>query len=114
MEVKRTVVVRKKKKKTPHLDFYNTCMKNKERMINTFFSRNGYYGGLCNAANWKKINGKMLKRYFKPTYEESCQLSREGKSSVFWGSGSGCEKIGIFTPLRQTIVLLMAAINEEL
>ena len=50
----------------------------------------------------------------KPTNEDFIQLESEKKNLFCWASGSvGCDFF-IFTPLRQNIVLLMAAMNGEL
>jgi hypothetical protein len=52
-----------------------------------------------------------------PTREDFSQLSIEGKAIGFWGSGVSTwdtNKYYSFTPLRQTIVLFMAAMNNEL
>jgi hypothetical protein len=70
--------------------------------------------GLCNS-----IKSGLLD-LFIPTKEDEDVLRREGVSVLFWGSGlpSGHkydhERWYSFSPLRQTIVLLMAAINNEL
>ena len=65
----------------------------------------GYNGGLCGSP----VNGEHLKLF-----------SAEGGASNFWGYGRQQNRadyytiLRSFTPLRQTILLLMAAINEEL
>lgn len=56
---------------------------------------------------------------FLPTSEERRQLYLEGVSETWWGAGDanleyGNELWGTFTSLRQTILLFMAALNEEL
>lgn len=94
------------KKKTPgkHLQFYMDCMKNGS--IPDF--------GLCNSLK------SGLLDLFIPTKENESMLRREGVSVLFWGAGMPSdnrydyERWYSFTPLRQTIVLFMAAISGEL
>jgi hypothetical protein len=59
-------------------------------------------------------------RLFQPTCEEELQLFQKGLSSVYWGSGVHISKTTLynlkhkFTSLRQTIVLLICAMNDEI
>jgi hypothetical protein len=67
--------------------------------------------GLCNSL------ADDLLVLFEPTEQDAMELTEEGKSVVYWGSG--CTKENPqrwykFSTLRQTIVLFMAAINNEL
>lgn len=97
------------KKETKHLDFYKKCMETGR--VETDFST-----GLCGAASGKQIDSDLL-NLFEPTREERNELADEGISSGWWASGLPSEsgkKYSSFTPLRQTIVLFMAAINNEL
>lgn len=55
---------------------------------------------------------------FNPDYDEILDLTRENIACVYWGSGMSISSNDIkrrrgFTPLRQTIVLLCAALNGE-
>lgn len=68
--------------------------------------------GLCH-------EGLPYLEQFSPTNKEKRELGQEGLSRSYWGSGlSDMEDLNIlreaFTPLRQTIVLFMAAMNSEL
>lgn len=70
--------------------------------------------GLCSS-----IQSDLLK-LFEPTIDEENDLLAEGTSALYWGFGlpllgtSTIEKLYSFTPLRQTIILFCAAINNEL
>lgn len=55
----------------------------------------------------------------EPTIGDEWELEQENLSTVYWGSGLSIdapiqERRYKFTPLRQNLVLLLAAINEEL
>ena len=50
----------------------------------------------------------------KPVDEDIRQLREENKDEHCWGSDSPSHQFYIFTPLRQNIVLFMAAMNGEL
>lgn len=105
------------KKKTPgkHWKFYIECM-NLGMMP---------HDGLCTCANAKVISKRVLSK-FHPTYEDLEQLYEEhyiiyrGESS-YWAAGTKVKntyniverEVG-FTALRQTIVLFMACLNNEL
>ena len=68
--------------------------------------------GLCDY-----FNGDPLFELMKPTVKDEEQLRHEGKSTYVWASDVGYEEDGeffTFNPLRQTIVLFMAAMNDEL
>lgn len=54
---------------------------------------------------------------FRPSHEEYMELFKKGISYWYWGSGLSCtdnDKFTKFTPLRQTIVLLILAMHDEL
>jgi hypothetical protein len=56
---------------------------------------------------------------FKPTLEDLKVLNKQNLSRGYWASGLDqsdwiYNKSEKYTPLRQTIVLLMAAMNDEL
>jgi hypothetical protein len=99
-----------------HLYFYKQCMKtgyllNKEPHGPT---------GLCGAAEWNQIDNEIL-GLFKPSTEEEYILIDQGLSTGWWGYEGDAwdyehwyERSFGFTTLRQTIVLFMAAINDEL
>lgn len=99
------------KNQTPHLDFYKKCMET------------GVMPecGLCeNFELDKRLNLNLLCE-FEPTPMEQTRLS-PGISTYFWANEVGYEEDGRssneirleFGPLRQTIVLLLAAMNKEL
>lgn len=85
-----------RKKTGKHLQFYMDCMSNGVMPEN----------GLCRCATTNLISDDDLSLYFKP-YDFIENL-------YFWASGEKNDKQYVFTPLRQTIVLLLAAINNEL
>lgn len=104
-------------KNKKHLLFYMQCMQtgylpNKSMECQT---------GLCGAAQSFQIDKDLLD-LFEPTQQDFKQLIGENESNGWWGYEVPCseesynatdEKFA-FTTLRQTIVLFMAAINDEL
>jgi hypothetical protein len=92
-----------KKKTGEHLQFYMDCMNNGCQMPNDLYSM--YKGGLCKMANIGYISNELLK------------LFSDGMSDYdYWACSDGqpYESRFNFNSLRQTIVLFMAAINNEL
>lgn len=94
-----------KNKSTPYLDYYKKWMETGELPNN----------GLCNSLS-QPIDFGM---YFMPTDEDLEELLSERCSCIYFTSGLqwDCDEIDkkeLFTPLRQTIVLLLAAMNDEL
>lgn len=96
------------KKQTPFLDFYKECLAT-GKIPNS---------GLC----YCRLPSEVLDN-FEPTNEEKYQLVDEGTPEGYWGCGFTWDYLKIhgedimdygFTPMRETIVLLCAAINEEL
>lgn len=91
--------------KKPHLDFYFKCIESGRLPDDN--------DGLCLCA----IDEDLFD-LFEPNTEDSAQLNAECLSVVYWASGVSIDdstsKYGGFTSLRQTIVLFMAAINNEL
>ncbi len=55
-----------------------------------------------------------LFQLMKPTHEDINKLMSNGLNVFCWGSNSSDCKFSQFTELRQTIVLFMAAMNDEL
>lgn len=96
-----------------HLEFYKQCMEAGRLASHEFGS------SLCAAADADLID-KQLLRIMQPTDRDEFELTAEGYSNGWWGSGVPVcsinteEKWFGFTPLRQTIVLFMAAMNNEL
>ena len=59
----------------------------------------------------------QLDEYFEPTKEEMLELRKEGLSSAYWASGKSVldsDRHYAYTELRQNIILLLCAINDEL
>ena len=96
-----------KKKTGKHLRFYIDCMNNGSMMP---VVESDYRGGLCSISDAGLIDQKIF------------NLFSFGKSDFhFWATEDAREDSYLFsnrrnefTELRQTIVLLMAAINNEL
>lgn len=87
-----------------YLEFYEQCMES------------GFMEdiGLCNALP-HALNNQVFDMV-KPTLTDFCELDGKGLSSLFWASGLNSfdpNRYTLFTPLRQTLVLLMAAIAGE-
>lgn len=93
------------RKKKQHLDFYKSCIENNYQMP---------CAGLCHCAyRGEYISIEIFAKYLKPTKEELLQIDKEYANSYFWASGNLSSCRYQFTPLRQTIVLFMAAIAGE-
>ena len=103
---KTLLVMQNKKNKMKHMDYHNRCMQTGETI-------GGY--GLCHEALCGRIDPKTLE-LFEPTDEDKKWLIWEGKSVGYWGIDGPYDYMTYdkFTPLRQTIVLFMAAMNGEL
>lgn len=97
-----------KSKPGKHLKFYLDCIKTGE-MPNE---------GLCLCVNegGMGVLETSLLDLFIPNERERDDLFHDDHSRAYWGSGMGDMQCAYFqfTPLRQTIVLFMAAINNEL
>ena len=62
-----------------------------------------------------EYEGSLL--LFEPTRDELIQLSSLGMSWCYWGSGLGMfdlNKGKALTPLRETIILLICAMHDEI
>ena len=96
------------KKETPYLDLYKEWMR-EEKIPNT---------GLCWSVP-KRIKKNIFK-YIKPTPEDIKMLNKQNISSTWWGYGiprrneTFNTRLCKFTPLRQNLILLCAALNDEL
>lgn len=91
-----------------HLDFYITCIERGKMPTD----------GLCAAVTTRRIDMETFD-LFIPTDDDFQQLNKEGKCTSYWAGDLpdfdvSPETFTGFTPLRQTIVLFMAAINGEL
>ncbi len=74
----------------------------------------GNHNGLCNT---HKLGSDPLFELFIPNIEDEVQLEKDGLSTSYWASGqdkNDYDNNYAFTPLRQTIVLFLAAMNDEL
>lgn len=100
-------------------------MKNKETFLQLHhkFIRDGLDGnGLCvEEFNGYRLDHHVVFKLLLPSEEDLTEHAAEGKLTGFWGEdrgfwfGKGHREIGIeYTPLRQNIILLCAAINNEL
>lgn len=75
----------------------------------------GNYNGMCGL-----FDGDDLFSLFRPTDKDLSELLHEGKCTAWWGSDMSSQEAASFegwssfTPLRQTIVLFLAAMNSEL
>jgi hypothetical protein len=109
---------------TPFLDFYNESIKkgNGKMYSSRYSPENDHIpSGLCDfyEKNWVTEAEREFFMMVKPTEIDRDNLVKEGVSTYTWGSGvpSTEERKYVFhefTPLRQNIVLLMAAMNNEL
>lgn len=93
-----------KNKVGKHLQFYFDCI---------------HYGsmpttGLCKSADDRLISKTILEKYLTPDKADGEILLKERKDRAYWGSDDWGFCLYQFTPLRQTIVLFMAAISGEL
>lgn len=89
-------------KKKKYLPIYYKWMK-RQRMEEC--------SGLCDLFDYGDYDEFDL---LKPTDSDIDRLIADGYSSFCWGSGQKQDMFFVFTPLRQNIVLLMAAMNNEL
>lgn len=89
------------------IDFHNKCIENNRNLER-------YVSALCD-----EFHGNKTFRLFEPSIDEQKELpnydGRELPCDGFaWGSGHKSHKWGIYTKLRETIVLFCAAIEGEL
>lgn len=72
--------------------------------------------GLCCEFGWEddRAAETILDDYLYPTAKDEKALIKIGYDTLHWGSDAPDKQLGVFTPLRQTLVLLMAALNNEL
>lgn len=79
-----------------------------ERLIKS--GRLHYGSGLCHEFKRDGLDWQELREIFEPPQSIDRHISH-----FFWGSGSNQKELcGVLTPMRQNIVLLMAALNGEL
>jgi len=95
--------MKKKKKERKHLCFYLDHIKS--GVIPSW--------GLCSCSLYGYLDDRLLD-LFTPSSDDLGQLIKEGSATCYWGSGTNTDMLCKFTTLRQTIVLFMAAINNEL
>lgn len=86
------------------LECYNLWVKNAYTMPG---------GGICKSLPLHLKNSKAF-GLIVPDVDEKFALFLDDKDEVYWGSDSWWSKSNQFTPLRQTIILLAAALNDEL
>lgn len=89
-----------------HLKFYKQCMETGELPQES--TAGWYFGGLCGCASVGLVSQEIFDLFLPTQY---------GYMAGYWAVGNS-EDLDVmihgFTPLRQTIVLFMAAINNEL
>jgi hypothetical protein len=97
------------------LNFYKRCMETGVLPAN----------GLCGCADDERFD-RWIFSLIQPTDEDFVGLLKSGMIAVegggYWGSGlslrnsnyTSNQRVRGFTPLRQTLVLFMAALNNEL
>lgn len=90
-------------KKKEYLKYYEKWMKD-EKLPN--FS-------LCCSLPYKLVINEPFK-LIKPTNDDLIRLCSENKSFAYWGSDHSYNKMFQFTELRQTLLLIAAALNNEL
>lgn len=95
--------MKKNKKPGKYLAFYMECSRRRKMK----------YTGLCHAFKDHMEMDYPEFELIKPTDEERARLWPEF-NPTWWGSGTEWQELHKFTPLRQTLVLLMAALNNEL
>jgi hypothetical protein len=110
----------------PFLSFYEDSMESYERMYDKRDDVDfDFCSGLCDRFDYIRTRETERKifRMVSPTVYDIDDLEKEGYSVNTWASGVPCRREDgdyqydtyyKFTPLRQTIVLLCAAINDEL
>lgn len=97
-----------KSKNKKHLEFHKQCMETGLIPVG-FASDNTYYGGLCQSVDEGLIDKEKFDLFSEGQYDRN-----------YWGhedaeiSFSFHRLRSEYTPLRQTIVLLIAAMNNEL
>lgn len=100
-----------------YMDFYNRFVE-LGRMEN-FTSPDNLTsgGGLCNSLP-EELTSTYIFNYVTPTVEDIQNLTDNKMCFIYWGSDKAeiksTKNILEFTELRQTLLLLCAAINNEL
>jgi hypothetical protein len=100
-----------KTKHKPYLGFY---LRNIEKK--TLIDESGdECSGLCDGLGGWLMENSMVD-LFEPTSLDytNYNIHAYEDGSGFWGSGTNEDQRGKFTELRQTIVLFLAAMNDEL
>jgi hypothetical protein len=100
-----------------YLEFYNKCIE-ADSMKFILNLEGVEIGGLCDYyTKWTFGQGTSYDPLFElmiPTDSDRAMLRLEGKSTFTWAGESNVDLFYEFTPLRQNIVLLMAAMAGEL
>lgn len=94
-------------KKTPWLDLYKKWTRTGKM---TPKSNKYYYGGLCSAVPLKLQKG-IIWNLVKAQHGDNLNSA---SLCGYWASSSCNEEVHDFGPLRQTIILLCACLNDEL
>ena len=67
--------------------------------------------GLCNEFDILSINFNNI-NLFNPTYEDKKILSNNGERQLWWGAESLKNPIDKFTPLRETVLCFLIAMED--
>ena len=102
------------KSKYSHVGFLNGCAQRKNEEGKLLMTSGPLWcnPGLCFFTG-VSIDENLLE-LFTPTSEDLEWLEWEGNNLGYWGSEHPGSAAGILTPLRETIVMFMAAMNGEL
>ena len=99
-------------KQFSYLSFYERCMITSEvPRIKDCLTDEGYHNGMCQHLPIE------FQEIMAPDGDEDKELLNEGFCDAYWGSGlprNHEDERKLFTPLRQTLILFMAAMNGEL
>lgn len=100
---------RKKKPDMGFLEFHMYAMMAGEKLPDCIGAWGKYKGGLCHIADSNFI--PKLPKQILPKWYDSVRDTH----FAYWGSGSTRSgKCGVYTPLRQTLILFAAALKNEL
>lgn len=97
------------------IDFHNKSMKTGRLADHPAMPKTwDKISGLCDAFDNELTTTSETFDLFKPTQEDRDNLYYENLASFAWASGKSDPQWGVYTPLRQTIVLFCAAIEGQL
>lgn len=94
--------VNSKKEKLGYIDFYKRWVAANELPI----------GGLCSSLP-RQLSENEVFEMIKPTKKDIKKMIKESHCVTYWASGSAESKWGRLTPLRETLLILAALLNDE-